>query len=80
MLDESHSSHNASGKNEERHGAQAGKKQPGSDREIMEDGDCGVLDAAEEKVGLGDALDGSEGGGAGSLDRSSKQHTRTRGC
>lgn len=29
------------------------------------------FDAAEEKVGL----DGSEGGGAGSIDRNSKQHT-----
>jgi hypothetical protein len=67
MLKESHSSHNSSGRNEERHGAKAGNRQPGSDREAMEDGIVVVVcfDAAEEKVGMGDTLDGSEGGGAG---------------
>lgn len=52
MLDESHSSHNSSGRNEERHGAKAGNRQPGSDTEAMGVG-CGVFDAAEEKVTLG---------------------------
>lgn len=37
MLEESHSSRNSSGRNEERHGAKAGNRQPGSDKEAIGD-------------------------------------------
>ena len=76
MLDESHSSRNSNGRNEERHGAKAGSRRPGSDREAMGDGMMVVVVVVfDGQKKPGDTLDGSEGGGAGGIDRNSKLHT-----